>query len=118
MISTEKYLNLPERHKLKEICKSISVIDAILSEDWLYRYYTYNSKWAEDEELGSMKNGEGDELLILFRNDGAEGVRGSLQLPTSTKKIQTTKKNFSVSSRRLLTTLHHLLFIEHYGQRG
>ena len=70
MISTENYSSLPDRHKLKEICKSISVIDAILSEDWLDRYYTYNSKWAEDEEFGGMKNGEGDELLILFRNDG------------------------------------------------
>ncbi len=70
MISTEYYSNLPSRHKLKEISKSIAVIDAILSEDWLDRYYTYNSKWAENEEFVSMKNGQGDELLILFRNDG------------------------------------------------
>jgi hypothetical protein len=70
MISTENYSNLPDRHKLKEICKSISVIEAILSEDWLDRYYTYNSKWADEEEFGGMKNGQGDELLILFRNDG------------------------------------------------
>jgi len=70
MISTENYSSLPDRHKLKEICKSISVIDDILSEDWLDRYYTYNSKWAESEEFGCMKNGEGDELLILFRKDG------------------------------------------------
>lgn len=70
MISTENYSSLPDRHKLKAICRSISVIDAILSEDWLDRYYTYNSKWADGEEFGGMKNGEGDELLILFRNDG------------------------------------------------
>jgi len=70
MISTENYSSLPDRHKLKEICKSISVIDAILSEDWLGRYYTFNSKWADNEEFGSMKNGQGDELLILFRKDG------------------------------------------------
>ncbi len=70
MISTENYSSLPDRHKLKEICKSISVIDAILSKDWIDRYYTYNSKWAESEEFGSIKNGEGDEILILFRKDG------------------------------------------------
>lgn len=70
MISTENYSNLPDRYKLKEICKSISVIDAILCEDWLDRYYTYNSKWADEEEFAGMKNGEGDELLILFRSDG------------------------------------------------
>ena len=70
MISTENYSNLPDRYKLKEICKSISVIDAILCEDWLDRYYTYNSKWADEEEFAGKKNGEGDELLILFRSDG------------------------------------------------
>lgn len=70
MISTENYSNLPDRHKLKSICKSISVLDAIISEDWLDRYYTFNSKWAENEEFCGMKNGQGDELLILFRKDG------------------------------------------------
>lgn len=45
-------------------------MDAILSEDWLNRYYTFNSKWAESEEFCGMRNGQGDELLILFRNDG------------------------------------------------
>jgi hypothetical protein len=70
MISTEKYLSLPDRHKLKKIFKGISVIDSILAEDWLDRYYTYNSNWAENEEFGGMKNGQGDELLVLFKNDG------------------------------------------------
>ncbi len=70
MLSTKDYSSLPDRHKLKEICKSVSVIDAILSEDWLDRYYTYNSKWADNEEFGCMRNGQGDDLLILFRADG------------------------------------------------
>lgn len=70
MISTRNYSILPDRHKLQEIWKSISVIEAILSEDWLNRYYTYNSKWAESEEFGAMRNGQGDELLVLFRPDG------------------------------------------------
>lgn len=95
MISTENYSSLPDRHKLKEICKSIAVIDAILSEDWLDRYYSYNSKWAENEEFGSMRNGQGDELLILFRNDGCviNGMaheyypRDKAQLTTELPKI-------------------------------
>jgi hypothetical protein len=69
MISTENHLDLPDRHKVKEICPSVSEIDANLSEDWLDRYYTYNSKWAEGEEFGSMKNGQEYELLISFTND-------------------------------------------------
>ena len=65
MIST-KELNLPDRQKLQKICKAISVLDAILSQEWEYRYYLYNSKWAEDEEYFGMRDGAGDLMDILF----------------------------------------------------
>ena len=51
MISTKKLQNLPNKEKLQKICKSISVLDAIISQDWEYRYYSYNQKWRKDEEL-------------------------------------------------------------------
>ena len=70
MISTKHITKLPEREALRSLWKSISVLDAILSEDWLDRYYTFNSRWAKGEEFGGMRNGQGDELLILFRQDG------------------------------------------------
>lgn len=70
MISTTNYSALPDRQTLRQICKSISVADAILSQDWQYRYYSYNSKWAENEEFCGMRNGEGDEMLILFQQNG------------------------------------------------
>ncbi len=70
MISTQNYSALPDRHKLQRICKAIAVIDAIMAEDWTDRYYSYNSKWAENEEMASMRDGSGDEMLILFRTDG------------------------------------------------
>ncbi len=69
MIST-KALNLPERQKLQTICKAISVLDAIFSQEWEYRYYSYNNKWAENEEFFEMRNGSGDQMLILFRKEG------------------------------------------------
>ncbi|MFP3597866.1 hypothetical protein [Chryseobacterium sp. SIMBA_029] len=69
MIST-KELNLPDRQKLQTICKAISVLDAILSQEWEYRYYSYNNKWADKEEFCEMRNGSGDQMLILFRQDG------------------------------------------------
>ncbi len=70
MISTKYYSTLPNRDKLQKLCKSISVIEAIISEDWSDRYYSYNSKWASQEEFCEMRNGQGDSLQILFRNDG------------------------------------------------
>ena len=70
MISTKNYSLLPDRKSLKAICKAISVADAILSQEWEYRYYSYQSKWSEDEEFCEMRNGQGDHMLILFHNQG------------------------------------------------
>ena len=70
MISTSNYSALPGRQKLQQISKAISVADAILSQDWEYRYYSYQSKWSDDEELCEMRNGQGDHMLILFPNQG------------------------------------------------
>lgn len=48
----------------------MSVLDAVLCQDWVYRYHSYNSEWSEGEEFFEMRNGEGDQLLILFRAEG------------------------------------------------
>ncbi len=70
MISTKDYSLLPDRKTLQTICKAISVLDAIISQEWEYRYYSYNNKWAENEEFCEMRNGSGNQMLILFREDG------------------------------------------------
>jgi len=70
MISTRNINSLPDRKSLAKTCKAISVLDAIISQEWEFRYYSYNSKWAENEECCEMRNGEGDQMLILFREDG------------------------------------------------
>lgn len=61
---------LPEADALKSICKALAVLDAINSPDWEYRYYSYNADWAPDEEVLTMRDGQGDEMLILFRPEG------------------------------------------------
>lgn len=70
MISTQDYSLLPDHEEVRAICKAISVLDAILCQDWVYRYYSYNCAWDVGEEFCEMRNGEGDQMLILFRNDG------------------------------------------------
>jgi hypothetical protein len=70
MISTKNYSKLPDRENLEKICKAISVLDAIICQEWQFRYYSFNSKWSENERILQMRNGEGDEMHILFRNDG------------------------------------------------
>jgi len=70
MISTQNYLALPDAAALKRVCKALAVLDAINSPEFEYRYYSYNPNWGEDEEILEMSDGEGDQLLILFRPEG------------------------------------------------
>ncbi|MFD2720939.1 hypothetical protein ACFST9_19620 [Hymenobacter monticola] len=70
MISTQDYSVLPDAATLKTLCKALAALDAINSPDWEYRYYSYNADWAEGEEVLTMRDGEGDEMLILFRAEG------------------------------------------------
>jgi hypothetical protein len=70
MISTKNLNLLPDRKKLQTICKAIAVLDAILSPEWEYRYYSYNNQWSDEEEFCEMRDGSGDHMLILFRQDG------------------------------------------------
>ncbi|CAM4157674.1 hypothetical protein SAMN06265348_105170 [Pedobacter westerhofensis] len=70
MISTKDLRLLPDSKKLQEACKAMAVLDAILCQEWVYRYHSYNSDWSEDEQFFEMRNGEGDQLLVLFKNEG------------------------------------------------
>ncbi|MBJ7429588.1 MAG: hypothetical protein JHD28_11630 [Bacteroidia bacterium] len=70
MISTQNISQLPDRNALVKISKAISVLDAIISQEWEFRYYSFNSKWSKNEACLEMRNGEGNQMLILFREDG------------------------------------------------
>ena len=47
------------------------MLDAILSPEWEYRYYSFDCRWKPDEELASMRNGSGDEWFLLLNPAGA-----------------------------------------------
>ncbi|MFI6564124.1 hypothetical protein [Streptomyces sp. NPDC050534] len=66
---------LPTIAELRDLCRSLAMLDAILSPDWESRYYPFNATWAEGEEMASMRNGSGDEYSIVFSAAGVY-VRG------------------------------------------
>lgn len=66
---------LPAVADLRDLCRSLAMLDAILSPDWESRYYSFNAGWADGEEMASMCNGSGDEYSIVFSAVGAY-VRG------------------------------------------
>jgi hypothetical protein len=69
--STRSLDDLPSIEDVIRLSQAIAMLDAILSPDWEYRYYSFNSKWGPEEMMASMRNGSGDEYFILFNKHGA-----------------------------------------------
>lgn len=69
-LSTENLNLIPNPTELQWICKSISTLEAIICPEWTYRYYSYQKNWSENEEVCEMRNGQGDQMLILFSSEG------------------------------------------------
>ncbi|MYW05085.1 hypothetical protein [Streptomyces sp. SID3343] len=68
--------SLPEPSRLREVCRALAMLDAVLSPDgWEERYYSYDSTWAPGEHMASMRNGSGDEYSIVFSTAGV-WIRG------------------------------------------
>lgn len=58
--------SLPDIDELQRLTQSLALLDAVLSPDWEMRYYSFNSRWAQDEMMASMRNGSGDDWFLLF----------------------------------------------------
>jgi len=71
MATENRLKTLPDIDRLKALCQSLAMLDAIMSPDWEYRYYSFDSKWGLNEMMASMRNGQGDGFFILFNNNGA-----------------------------------------------
>jgi len=71
MVTKKRLSTIPNVEALRKLCQSLALLDAIMSPEWEYRYYSFNSKWADGEMMASMRNGSGDEYFILFNSQGA-----------------------------------------------
>jgi len=71
MISTRDLFLLPDVDSLRLTLKAMAMLDAIICPEWLFRYYSFNSAWATEEQIGSMRNGSGDDLFAHFGTAGA-----------------------------------------------
>ena len=59
-------LSTPE---LRRRCQAIAVLDAIASPEWEGRRYSWNPNWDDGEQVLEGRDGQGDSLLILFRDE-------------------------------------------------
>jgi hypothetical protein len=66
MISTRDLSKLPDIPSFRRLARALAMLDAILSPDWQYRYYSFDSRWADGEMMASMRNGSGDHWFALL----------------------------------------------------
>ncbi|MEU8813393.1 hypothetical protein [Actinoplanes sp. NPDC048796] len=66
---------LPDIAVLRDRCRVLATLEAIIEPDWEYRYYSFDSRWSPGEQMAAMSNGAGDEWSIVFSPAGAF-VRG------------------------------------------
>ncbi|NML63583.1 hypothetical protein HHL22_00010 [Hymenobacter sp. RP-2-7] len=90
MLSTRTPQVLPSAADLQRLAQALAVLDAINSPDWEYRYYSYNPAWAPGEAVLEMRDGEGDEMLVLFRPEGC-AINGFLAEYPQPDKQQVTR---------------------------
>jgi len=70
MISTRDLSRLPDLGAFRKLTRALAMLDAILSPEWEYRYYSFNSHWADGQMMASMRNGSGDHWFALLCSEG------------------------------------------------
>jgi len=55
--------------------QALAALDAVISPEWEYRYFSFNSRWDDGEMMGSRRNVSGDEMFVLF-NDAGVFIKG------------------------------------------
>lgn len=70
MISTRDLSLLPDVDGLRRTLQAMAMLDAILCPEWQFRYYSFNAIWSAGEQMGSMRNGSGDDFFAHFSRAG------------------------------------------------
>ncbi|MFF8908664.1 hypothetical protein [Streptomyces olivaceoviridis] len=66
---------LPGIEELRDHCRGLAVLDAVLSPERDARFYSFDAHWSEGVQLASMRDGMGSGFAIVFSGEGAY-VRG------------------------------------------
>lgn len=62
---------LPGIAVLRDRCRALALLDAVLSPEWESRYHFFGAQGAPGDEVATMDNGSGDAYSIAFTTAGA-----------------------------------------------
>ncbi|GGR29532.1 hypothetical protein [Deinococcus ruber] len=69
---------LPTPETLERTFQCLAMLDALLSPEWQYRYHSFNTHCSNQERMGTIRDGSGDELFFLFLENGC-AFKGYMQ---------------------------------------
>ncbi len=83
MPSPELLGALPEAERLRDLTRALAVLDAVLEQQWDLRVFSFDAAWGEKEQMGSMRNGSGDDWFCWFGSVGVAIVGFDHESPMS-----------------------------------
>jgi hypothetical protein len=70
MISTSNLSGMLNLTGFRLLTRSLAALDAIMSPEFEYRYYSFDARWADNTMMASMRNAEGDHWVAILCEHG------------------------------------------------
>lgn len=84
--------------------QALAVLDAIVSPDWTYRYYSFDSHWPNSLGMGSMRDGSGNYWYEVSKNNDCALVLCDIEIAKSENyNVLSCLDNINDSFRLLLS---------------
>jgi hypothetical protein len=61
----------PDPRTLGNRAMALAMLDAIICPEFQYRYFSFDAAWGDDEQMGAMRNGDGDHWFLHLSDAGA-----------------------------------------------
>jgi hypothetical protein len=74
---------LPDPETVRARSKAMAMLDAVLSPEWEERFYSYDTRWGQGDELASMRDGSGNDYAIALCEAGVYAQATNHESPIS-----------------------------------
>ncbi|MDB5932821.1 MAG: hypothetical protein JWQ01_165 [Massilia sp.] len=70
--------SFPDPRTLGNRAMALAMLDALICPEFQYRYFSFDAAWGDDEQMGAMRNGDGDHWFLHLSDNGA-ALKGFVQ---------------------------------------
>lgn len=70
MSSSHDLTAMPDLAGFRRLTRSLATLDAVMSPQWEYRYYSFDPSWGEGDMMASMRDGSGNHWFAIICSVG------------------------------------------------